>query len=145
MESISDSQGCGCCADIYDVEGPQEAIDDFDRSQTVWLETRLKQLRSFNQKWSAVHWSGFGCFVVAVGVSCWLKSPTLAFVALAGLGILGLADLIVDMVRNRILPAPFDPSHGWTCGECGHIHRLRTLRLYRRPKTCAKCGRAWMK
>lgn len=27
MTFISDNTGCGCCVDIYDVEGPQEAID----------------------------------------------------------------------------------------------------------------------
>jgi hypothetical protein len=24
---LSENQGCGCCVHIYDVEGPQEAID----------------------------------------------------------------------------------------------------------------------
>src|SRR5262245_45156582 len=27
MTFLSDNTGCGCCVDIYDVEGPQEAID----------------------------------------------------------------------------------------------------------------------
>lgn len=27
MTFISENSGCGCCVDIYDVEGPQEAID----------------------------------------------------------------------------------------------------------------------
>ncbi len=27
MTFISDNTGCGCCVDIYDVEGPQEGID----------------------------------------------------------------------------------------------------------------------
>jgi hypothetical protein len=27
MTFVSDNTGCGCCVDIYDVEGPQEAID----------------------------------------------------------------------------------------------------------------------
>jgi hypothetical protein len=28
LSHLSGNQGCGCCVDMYDVEGPAEAIDD---------------------------------------------------------------------------------------------------------------------
>jgi len=36
----SDNYGCGCCVDIYDVEGSQNAIDSIpeaSRSSSVWV------------------------------------------------------------------------------------------------------------
>jgi hypothetical protein len=38
----SDNYGCGCCVDIYDVEGPQEAIDALPaaiRTSGEWVES----------------------------------------------------------------------------------------------------------
>lgn len=37
---VSGNYGCGCCVQLYDVEGPQEAID-----------TIPKKIRSRNTKW----------------------------------------------------------------------------------------------
>jgi hypothetical protein len=32
LARVSDNYGCGCCVDIYDVEGPSEAIDSIPES-----------------------------------------------------------------------------------------------------------------
>ena len=39
---VSENSGCGCCVEIYDVEGPQEAIDAIPqqlRTHSEWVET----------------------------------------------------------------------------------------------------------
>lgn len=39
---VSENYGCGCCVEIYDVEGPQEAIDaipDQFRTFSEWSES----------------------------------------------------------------------------------------------------------
>jgi len=42
LTRVSDNSGCGCCVEIYDVEGPQEAIDAIPqqlRTDSKWVET----------------------------------------------------------------------------------------------------------
>ena len=42
LTRVSDNSGCGCCVEIYDVEGPQEAIDAIPqqlRTHSEWVET----------------------------------------------------------------------------------------------------------
>lgn len=41
LSQKSENRGCGCCVDIYDVEGPQEAIDsipDALKSSSAWVD-----------------------------------------------------------------------------------------------------------
>ena len=40
---VSDNQGCGCCVDIWDVDGPREAIDvipEHSQSASDWATPR---------------------------------------------------------------------------------------------------------
>ena len=42
LARISENYGCGCCTDIYDVEGPDEAIDAIPeqlRTSSEWTLT----------------------------------------------------------------------------------------------------------
>ena len=45
MAFISDDYGCGCCIDLYDVEGPKESIDAIPgqlRTTTAWSEKGVR-------------------------------------------------------------------------------------------------------
>ena len=42
LTRTSDNYGCGCCVDIYDVEGPEEAINSIPeavRAGSAWVDT----------------------------------------------------------------------------------------------------------
>lgn len=45
MDFVSGSLGCGCCVNIFDVEGPQEAIDSIPatiRSGSEWSPSSIR-------------------------------------------------------------------------------------------------------
>ena len=144
IQSVSENQGCGCCTDIYDVEGPQEAIDEFERSRAVLWQSLLVDLRRANSKWSIVYWLGWALIAVALGAHFWVNSLTLNLLGVVGCAMMIVSDLVSDIVKNRVLAGLFDPPNSRSkCPHCGHIHSMRTLRLYRRPTACAICGHTW--
>ncbi len=45
LSFLSDNYGCGCCVDLYDVEGPDEAIADLPPEvvcDSEWVQTATR-------------------------------------------------------------------------------------------------------